>query len=116
MKITGIGIDLCRVDRIGLIRQKKYWNRFLRRVLHFEERTEAVSDQFVASRWAAKEALVKASGFRDIRFDLVRVVKENSGRPGFCFSDLRLQGFEIFLSISHEDGIAAAVVVVSGKE
>jgi holo-[acyl-carrier protein] synthase len=61
MRISGIGIDLVKIDRIQEILSKPYKKRFLVKVLHPEEleyfegiKNEEYQAQYVASRWAAK--------------------------------------------------------------
>ncbi len=71
MKIFGIGVDLVQNSRIRNVLTKSHAKRFLVRVLHQDElkhydtiNMDRVQIQYVASRWAVKEAVVKALGRR----------------------------------------------------
>lgn len=71
MKIFGIGVDLVQNSRIRNALTKSHAKRFLSRVLHQDElqhydtiKMDRVQVQYVASRWAVKEAVVKAIGRR----------------------------------------------------
>lgn len=65
--IIGIGTDIVQIKRIALTR-KRYGLKFVRRILTPTEQTrlETLSlsqqDAYLAKRYAAKEALVKALG------------------------------------------------------
>lgn len=114
MRIIGIGVDLCKVTRIQKIMEKPYWDRFVDRVLCESEKRKKDSPQFVASRWAVKEAVVKATGKRDLMFRMIEVY--GNGKPEVRVLGGGLDGVEFFVSISHEEDIAAAfVVAVSGE-
>lgn len=69
MKVFGVGIDLVKITRIEKILKKNYNQRFLMKVLHPSElahfnniKNLEYQADYVASRWAAKEATVKALG------------------------------------------------------
>jgi len=117
MKFLGIGIDICKVSRIQKIMEKPYWDRFVERVLSEPERVKRNNAEFVASRWAAKEALVKATGNKGLVFREIEVF--GNGKPGIRVLGEEgkggFEGIEFFLSISHEEDIAAAVVVALSK-
>ena len=112
--ITGIGIDICKIQRISSILSKTYSNRFLTKVLNHNELNASLTPEFVSGRWAAKEALVKAMGNRSILFPQVEIIYNASGQPGFQFygetRDL-LHKRLFFLSISHEHEFTIAVVL-----
>jgi holo-[acyl-carrier protein] synthase len=118
MGIVGLGLDLCKVARMQAVLSKPTAPRFLAKVLHAEEQREPVTPQFLASRWAAKEALVKASGLTDLQFHLMKIGKMQSGKPSFELETSELEKMrkmgvgKIHLSLTHEDEYAAAVVVL----
>ena len=75
--IMGIGVDICKVARIKrlLDRGPYYHERFLTGTFHANEieefrakEVDHVRVQYLASRWALKEALVKASGRTDLDY------------------------------------------------
>jgi holo-[acyl-carrier protein] synthase len=70
-RVLGVGTDIVSIDRMLKIisRGLSYEDRFLKKVLHHLELEEYKShddeklkSQFLASRWALKEASVKACG------------------------------------------------------
>ena len=111
MKIVGVGLDLCKITRIHNIRQKPHWPRFVNRVLHENEKHSSMSDEYVASRWATKEAIVKATGMKELPYRLIEVYKGSNGEPYLKVHDPKLCHLQYFLSISHEEDITAAVVI-----
>lgn len=81
-------------------------------------RTESGLGMFLASRWACKEALVKALGVRrgeSLRFADVEVVSEGNAPPSFVFLSPawreRTKSLSFSLSLSHEGDMSAAVCV-----
>jgi holo-[acyl-carrier protein] synthase len=69
MKILGIGVDLVRNSRISHFIHQSYVDRFLEKFLHHHEQlvlmniaNEREKVEYLASRWAVKEALNKAIG------------------------------------------------------
>lgn len=123
--ILGLGLDIVEVCRL-----KRSWERFGRRfaerILHpdelrnLPERTEAIA-LFLASRFAAKEAAVKAlgTGFAEgIGPQDIQVGKLPSGAPqlilhGAAAEKMRAIGASrAMLSITHEKSTAVAVVIL----
>lgn len=123
--VIGIGIDIVQLDRI-----EKVYNRFGRRFLaHFlgqselELLPERPSVTWLASRFAAKEAAVKAlgSGFQfGITPQMVEVRKEAAGRPVLCLHDAallyanKLGATRFLISLSHERDYAVAMAILEG--
>ena len=118
MGVLGVGIDICRVARMQGILSGRTAGRFLQKALHVDEQTAPVTPQFLASRWAVKEALVKASGRTDLVFRLVKVEKLPNGRPVLALAPSEMEklrvlgGDKLHVSLSHEDEYAVAVVVL----
>lgn len=86
MKVLGIGVDLVQNSRIERVLSKSHARRFLTKVLNEEElthydtlRISRVQVQFVASRWAVKEAAVKALGRRNLIFNEMKIIKDEHG-------------------------------------
>ena len=72
MRILGVGVDLIENARMLKLIQK---DNFLRKVLHPSEitkfhtiSTEEGKVQYLASRWATKEAIIKAVGRTNLYF------------------------------------------------
>ena len=128
--ILGLGLDIARVDRVeDLI--ARHGERFLRRVCTPSERAEAAKyahakakANHVAGRIAAKEAACKAlgTGFTGgLTWHCFEVAREASGCPtlratGVAAEQLSRRGVSnLWLSISHDGGLATAVVVLEGE-
>lgn len=120
--IKGIGLDICEISRMERAAAQR---GFLERVFSPEEieyaGTGAQSPSHYAAAFAAREALAKAGGWGLAKMGLDSCfVRRGDSGPEFVFNDemknkLALAGVSrVFLSITHESGIAAAVVVLEG--
>lgn len=111
--IEGVGVDIVSHRRIKRVLER-YGERFLKRVMAESEleelRKRADVVGFVASRWAAKEAVVKALGC-SVSYRLIEVLKDEK-RPW-----VRIEGIDkkIHLSLSHEKDYSIAFAVVEGS-
>ena len=120
--MPAIGLDIIDVTRIdkGI---KRFGQKYIRRILGPAEQTLLKSrrdkSQFVAGRFAAKEAMVKALGaFLKIRPPLqsLQVINNQAGQPEFELPDelkRLLDGYQVLVSISHEKRMAVAMVVIT---
>ncbi|MFZ2504017.1 MAG: holo-ACP synthase [Nocardioides sp.] len=115
MAILGVGIDVAGIERFGqsLVRTPGLANRL------FTEAELAKPLASLAARFAAKEALAKALGApQGLAWHDAEVVSEASGRPRFLArgtvaAALAEAGVaHIHLSLSHDAGVASAVVVL----
>ena len=123
--IQGTGFDLAALPRIRTLLER-HGERFLARVLTERERaalpaTEAGRTAYVAGRFAAKEAAVKAlgTGFAEgIGMHDVEILSHVSGRPQLFLhgaAATRAKGMgvrAVHVSISHERDVAGAVVIL----
>ena len=125
--IFGIGTDIVKIQRIesGLHR---WGNAFAQRILHEQEyeefQTAAMPANFLAKRFAAKEATAKAlgTGFRQgLCLSHIEVGHESLGRPILLFhrkaSEL-IADFHIIashISISDERDYVIANVILEKK-
>lgn len=112
--IVGVGLDVVDVAR---------FERHLRkspglRARLFTEAERELPVQSLAARFAAKEAIAKALGApAGLRWTDVTVVREPSGQPrldvrGTVAARAAELGIERFhVSLSHDAGIASAVVI-----
>ncbi len=116
--IRGLGVDLAHASRFERI-LSRHGERFMQRCLSADEaeqcRASVTPLRFMASRWAAKEALVKAVG-RKLPFAGVEV-ESQGGPPRFrALSEgwrFALSDCTAMLSISHDLDAAVAVVVLT---
>jgi len=112
-RILGIGIDI--VD-IGRIRAAMRSPRFLSRILRPEEKPSCPSAEWVAGRWAAKEATAKALGIH-LKWHDVAIESGSDGKPAVRLAEpLQRLDISIHLSISHERSYAVAMVVAESVE
>ncbi len=122
--ILGIGVDLCKIERMRHFAERE---AFLARVFSEEEREYAKerSDpaRHFAGSFAAKEALAKAGGWGLASIGMKSVaVRRHEGRPFLVLSPevsglLKDAGIErAHLSLSHDGEYAVAIVVLEGKE
>jgi holo-[acyl-carrier protein] synthase len=122
--IYGIGTDIVKVARIQES-LSRFGKRFARRVLtdaeFLEYQASHQPERFVAKRFAAKEAVVKALGlgFRDgLSLDLIGVTHDRYGKPEIVYSGRALEytreaGItESLISLSDERDYAVAFVVL----
>ena len=103
-----IGIDIVEISRIKEL-YEKFGERFLSKILGIDEisilRTKKDIFPFIAGRFAAKEAYVKASGNRSVNFNSLNIINSAEGKP--FFRDI--EDYEV--SISHERQYAVAMVI-----
>ncbi len=121
--ILGIGIDLVQVERMAKA-LRAHGDRFEARVFTPGERADCEGrPQGFAARFAAKEACLKALGTgwsAGLSFRQVEVVRGAAGQPSIVLTGAaaeragRLGVRSIHVSLSHEPGVAAAVVVLEG--
>ena len=123
--IQGTGFDLAALPRIRTLLER-YGERFVRRVLTSRERERlpvaaAGRTAYVAGRFAAKEAAVKAlgTGFSGgIGLHDVEILSTDSGSPrlllhGEAAARAERLGIKtLHVSISHERDVAGAVVIL----
>ena len=122
--IVGIGVDIVDVGRIERL-MSEYGDRFSERVLAPSERAAYKAsgrpNWFLANRFTAKEALSKAlgTGLRyPVTLHAISISSDEVGKPGFKFHGplpAYLAGRQIgrhHLSLSHEKGLACAMVVL----
>lgn len=113
--INGIGIDIVEVQRIEKILAKE--NLLMKIFTENELKLFAkskIKTQHLAARFAAKEALIKATGKR-LTLNKIEILNKKNGQPYFDFTHKYKKYFadkNILLSISHIPQYAVAVVVV----
>ncbi len=115
--IVGVGIDVVGIARFAETLERT--PAFAARVFTAAERERSIASQ--AARFAAKEALAKALGApRGLHWHDAEVVTDDSGRPWFEVSGTVLARCDALwvrshhLSLSHDAGVASAVVMLEG--
>lgn len=89
--IAGIGVDIAETARVARLAEE-FGERFARRILTDDElaefRKRKFAHSFLATRFAAKEAVAKALGTgigKEIGFHAIQVENDAQGRPGLRF-------------------------------
>jgi len=115
--IVGVGIDVCDVSRFAAAVQRR--PGMVQRLFTPAEAARPVASQ--AARFAAKEALAKALGAPSgLSWLDAEVLTDETGRPSFkvvgtvAARAAALGIGSIHVSLSHDAGIASAVVVCEG--
>jgi holo-[acyl-carrier protein] synthase len=113
--IIGIGTDIVRIQRLTdpLIKKILSESEFK---MYLSFSSEKRKKEFAAGRFAAKEALIKASG-SFIPFDQIEVLALPNGKPFFSKSTYDylfsvLGNTKLHISISHEEEYATAFVLI----
>lgn len=117
MKVVGIGVDLLQLSRIEGLVARRGFLRFAKRILsqHEQEALACLHQKhrqisFLASRFAAKEALFKAtSSYRRLRWDEVSIFKAEDGKPVVKMTD---ETIHAHISLSHDGGFLVAFAQV----
>ena len=118
--IASVGLDIVEIARIEQDLER-FGERFVNRILSEKERSQYRKRNdgalFLAGRFAAKEAVVKALGWYLTErppLHLLEIINDQSGRPELVLPDdvkAKLRGARCLLSITHERNYAAAVAI-----
>ncbi|HHQ1006444.1 TPA: holo-ACP synthase [Listeria innocua] len=115
--IKGIGLDMIDLDRVKQAVEKN--PRFIERILteketkQYEKYEGSRKIEFLAGRFAAKEAYAKANGTgfgKHLSFTDVEILQVEDGRP-YVTMPIK-QGETVFVSITHTARSAAAQVII----
>ncbi|NFL96705.1 holo-ACP synthase [Clostridium botulinum] len=121
--IYGIGTDITEIRRIekAITRNKNFINKlFTRNEMDLWEKKN-FKLEFIAGRFAAKEAISKAlgTGIRDFNFKDIEIINNELGKPQVVLKPkvediIRKisQSYKIHLSISHEKEYAIAYALL----
>lgn len=124
--ILGIGVDAVSIERAGKLSgrtlEKIFNETELEEYKDLETAHPDIKAQFLASRFAVKEAYAKArgTGFCDIVVpNEIRTAKEEDGRPCVVLCGKTLDNAPkaaVHLSITHEKPLAIAMVVLESED
>lgn len=116
--ITGIGLDIVELGRIRRLDGKsaKFRERVLteNELMEYELLSANRKTEFLAGRFAAKEAFGKAKGTgigKLCAFKDIEIRKDISGKPSIFFRDEE----EGLISITHTKEYAAAQILLQSK-
>lgn len=114
--IAGIGVDIIDLDHMRKVCQKQpqIYQRILtkKEQVIYEQRSEKRKLEFLAGRFAAKEAFSKAMGTgigKTVTFQNITILNNEKGEP--LIMDSPFEG-NAFVSISHSKESAVAQVVL----
>jgi holo-[acyl-carrier protein] synthase len=117
--ILGIGIDIIEKERIKKVFQK-YPENFKRLILNpkewplfeYYERNKERQIEFLAGRFAAKEAYMKATGLGlNAGFASIAVLREPSGKP-YIEANSHPSTARVLVTITHHRTDAFAQVII----
>lgn len=113
--IKGIGIDIVELNRVRTIqiRQPKFSKRILteNELKIFEALSKSRQTEFLAGRFAAKEAYAKAKGTglgEHLSFLDIEILPDYLGKPEIKTKEKEI----VHLSISHSREYAVAQVII----
>lgn len=116
--IKGIGIDLVDLERLrGIVAERP---KFAERVLSpgeleaYQLLSPHRKIEFLGGRFACKEAYAKAlgTGLGPIGFQEIEVLNRDNGQPVMTVVG---EDNQLFVSISHTEGMAVAQVIIEQK-
>ncbi|SHH57822.1 holo-ACP synthase [Clostridium grantii] len=126
--IAGVGVDIIEIDRIkkSVERNPKFVSKvFTKNEIEYLE-SRKMRPEYIAGRFAAKEAISKALGTGIRGFDLkdIEIDRNSLGKPiavlrGKCKKILKkYSSYKIHISISHskENAIAYALLEVEEND
>ena len=114
--IKGIGLDIIEIERVekAMARTDKFKDRILseREIALFTTYSMSRKVEFLAGRFAAKEAFSKALGTgigTDCKLHDIEILRGDAGKPVLYFKGELVNGF---VSITHAKQYAAAQVIL----
>ena len=114
--IKGIGLDIVEIERIAkaMARTERFKNRILseRELALFTTHSTSRKVEFLAGRFAAKEAFSKALGTgigSTCKLHDIEILRGDAGNPVLYFKGELVNGF---VSITHAQQYAAAQVIL----
>jgi holo-[acyl-carrier protein] synthase len=128
--ILGVGLDIVDISRIAKI-YNNFGDNFLKKILSKNEiiKINNISNNkkqidFLAKRFAAKESFAKSLGIGigRIKFNEIEITNDPNGKPNITKNQkinqlikelFAVENYQINLSISDDNGIAQAIVILS---
>jgi holo-[acyl-carrier protein] synthase len=114
MKFINIGTDIEEVQRIARLKKKTLERVFTKAELDycFARKNTA---EYLAARFAAKEAVFKALPFDEVALKKIEIVKDKDNKPQVLLHDTRAKRILFKISISHTKKYATAFVIAYTK-
>tara|TARA_B100000886_G_scaffold281570_1_gene205681 strand:+ start:736 stop:1122 length:387 start_codon:yes stop_codon:yes gene_type:complete len=128
MKILGIGVDIIKNRRIGILIKKKIFIKktFSKNEINFSKKISNKTN-FFSKRFAAKESFVKSIGigFRNnLNFKDIEILNDIKGKPYYRINKkvdniiktlFKIKKYNLFLSISDEKDYSIAFTILQAK-
>ena len=116
--ILGTGVDITEVRRLRQAVEK--WGQdFLSRIFTKEElenaKTRGSLYQHLAGRFAAKEAVFKALGDKNLTWKDVEILNDKDGKPYCVLLNGKGRKMDVHISISHVKTYAVANAIITQK-
>lgn len=120
--VIGVGVDIVNISRFKKALER-WGERFAQKVFTSGEVSSSLSkgrpEEFLAGRFAAKEAFIKALGGRSgLSLKDIEVCGERNGRPVLRFNSSKLISrfgvLNAHLSITHDGDYALAYCLLEG--
>ncbi len=116
--VIGTGVDITEVRRIKQAHEK-WGDDFLQRVFTQSEiknaKTKTSFYQHLAGRFAAKEAIFKAAGDKELSWQDIQIHNDSEGKPICLFLNGRGKNINVQISISHVKTYAVANAIITKK-
>ncbi len=115
--IVGIGIDLCDIERIQKILNKRQ-SHFFNKLFNNDEIENFINPANIAGRFATKEAFYKACNSLGLfpTWKDISILNNKNGAPYILIKNEKLQqkleSYKIWVSISHERKMAISIVII----
>mgnify|MGYP000850967132 CR=1 FL=1 len=101
--IVGIGCDLCKIERVNEEIAVKILTE--KELYEFNQLKNVRQKEWLAGRFAAKEAIIKATGIK--MMSEIEIMSTYEGKPT-CV----IKGYNVHLSITHDGDYAMAMAVL----
>lgn len=108
--IKGIGVDILSLERFSKINSKAFLIRTFH-PLEINEYHKRNNLNYLASRFACKEAIVKALTEYNNDFNQIAILNDELGKPYVMIDNVKYNN--IFISISYEDKYVIAYCTIT---
>ena len=107
--IIGIGTDIVEIKRIKDSIVEHVLTKEEKEIYHSKNGKKII--QYLAGRFAAKEAIIKAiSQYENPHMLEIKIYNDTNGKP-----IVKYKNYKIMLSISHEDNYAIAFAIIEKR-
>jgi len=116
--IIGTGVDITEVKRLRQAVEKwgdAFVNRIFTRIELENAKTRGSFYQHLAGRFAAKEAVFKALGNKNLSWKDMEILNDRDGRPRCTITRSKAKNLKVHISISHVKNYAVANAVITEK-